>query len=78
MTSGCASAPEASVGNVALNTATPNARETNITETEQSTVIAQSIDEISVEGKYTNLQQVLNCPEDEATYGEAHDYGYWG
>ena len=29
-------------------------------------------------GKYTNLIQTLDCPEDKSSYGEFNDYGYWG
>ena len=32
----------------------------------------------SVNGKYNELLQVLNCPSDRAQYGEFNDYGYWG
>ena len=37
-----------------------------------------SVDESSVNGKYSNLLQVLNCPKDQEAYGEFNDYGYWG
>lgn len=32
----------------------------------------------SVNGKYSNLIQVMNCPKDRSSYGEFRDYGYWG
>lgn len=32
----------------------------------------------SADGKYTNLLQILECPQDGSTYGEFNDYGYWG
>ncbi|OIO53875.1 MAG: hypothetical protein COX57_04785 [Alphaproteobacteria bacterium CG_4_10_14_0_2_um_filter_63_37] len=31
----------------------------------------------SVSGKYSGLQQVLNCPPDAGTYGQFRDYGWW-
>ena len=31
----------------------------------------------SLNGKYTNLIQVLNCPSDRGQYGEFNDYGFW-
>ena len=31
----------------------------------------------SVDGKYTNLVQVMECRRDSATYGNFRDYGYW-
>ena len=31
----------------------------------------------SVNGKYSNLIQILNCPNDRSSYGEFNDYGYW-
>ncbi|OKH18728.1 hypothetical protein [[Limnothrix rosea] IAM M-220] len=31
----------------------------------------------TVNGKYTELAQVLTCYEDGDTYGEYYDYGYW-
>jgi hypothetical protein len=34
--------------------------------------------EASVNGKYVNLIQVMNCPKDGASYGNFRDYGYWG
>jgi hypothetical protein len=35
-------------------------------------------EEASVNGKYTNVIQILNCPSDQGQYGEFKDYGYWG
>lgn len=32
----------------------------------------------SVNGKYSGLVQVLNCPSDGGKYGNFKDYGYWG
>ena len=32
----------------------------------------------SVNGKYGELIQVLNCPSDRGSYGDFNDYGYWG
>lgn len=32
----------------------------------------------SVQGKYYNLIQVLNCPADGGKYGNFKDYGWWG
>ena len=32
----------------------------------------------SVGGKYSDLKQVLKCPEDQRSYGSFYDYGYWG
>jgi hypothetical protein len=32
----------------------------------------------SVQGKYSTLLQVLNCPSDRGSYGSFKDYGYWG
>jgi len=32
----------------------------------------------SVQGKYSRLTQVLTCPQDQASYGNFSDYGYWG
>jgi hypothetical protein len=32
--------------------------------------------EASVNGKYANLIQVLNCPKDRESYGKFKDYGY--
>ncbi len=32
----------------------------------------------SVNGKYSGLIQVMNCPKDRGTYGEFRDYGHWG
>lgn len=42
-------------------------------------VQAQSADTsvASVNGKYSDLIQVVNCPEDRANYGEFIDWGYW-
>jgi len=31
----------------------------------------------SVDGKYYNLVQVMECPRDRRSYGEYKDYGYW-
>lgn len=31
----------------------------------------------SVDGKYSELIQVLNCPADGAQYGNFKDYGHW-
>jgi len=31
----------------------------------------------SVQGKYSNLLQVMECPRDRQSYGEYKDYGYW-
>jgi TPR repeat protein len=31
----------------------------------------------SVNGKYTGLVQTINCPRDQAEYGQFTDYGYW-
>lgn len=35
-------------------------------------------EEASVNGNYSSLIQVLNCPSDRGQYGEFRDYGYWG
>jgi len=35
-------------------------------------------EEASVNGKYSNMIQILNCPSDSGQYGEFKDYGYWG
>ncbi|WP_035055823.1 hypothetical protein [Andreprevotia chitinilytica] len=32
----------------------------------------------AVNGKYSDLLQVLPCPADSHTYGDFNDYGYWG
>jgi hypothetical protein len=32
----------------------------------------------AVNGKYSELVQVLNCPADKAKYGHFKDYGWWG
>lgn len=32
----------------------------------------------TVNGKYSNLIQILNCPKDGSSYGNFSDYGYWG
>ncbi len=34
--------------------------------------------EASVNGKYSELIQVLPCPRDGGSYGEFRDYGHWG
>jgi hypothetical protein len=34
-------------------------------------------DATSANGKYANLLQTLNCPQDSAKYGSFTDYGYW-
>ena len=47
------------------------------TTSESPVLLTQSVDVISAGGRYTNLQQVLNCPADEASYGSEYDYGYW-
>lgn len=31
----------------------------------------------SVNGKYADLLQVMNCPRDQGSYGEFRDYGWW-
>ncbi|MGB2923673.1 MAG: hypothetical protein WBB82_00050 [Limnothrix sp.] len=31
----------------------------------------------SIDGKYENLVQVLECPEDKSSYGSFNEYGYW-
>lgn len=31
----------------------------------------------SVNGKYENLVQILECPEDQGNYGSFNEYGYW-
>jgi len=38
---------------------------------------AQTPPAASVNGKYSNLLQVLNCPSDSLEYGNYRDYGYW-
>jgi len=38
---------------------------------------AEDIMSASVNGKYSNLIQQLNCPSDQLRYGEFSDYGYW-
>ena len=35
-------------------------------------------EEANVNGKYSNLIQVLYCPSDRGQYGEFRDYGHWG
>ncbi|WP_026102234.1 hypothetical protein [Pleurocapsa sp. PCC 7319] len=32
----------------------------------------------SANQKYSNLIQVLNCPNDRSNYGDFDDWGYWG
>jgi hypothetical protein len=32
----------------------------------------------SVNGKYSNLLQVVNCPRHVKEWGEFKDYGHWG
>jgi len=32
----------------------------------------------TVNGKYSNLVQVMHCPRDRGSYGEFSDYGWWG
>ena len=32
----------------------------------------------SVNGKYSDLIQTVNCPSDSTTYGEFYEWGYWG
>jgi hypothetical protein len=32
----------------------------------------------SVDGKYSELIQVIDCPEHVKTWGEFKDYGHWG
>ena len=34
-------------------------------------------DERSVHNKYDNLIQTIECPSDQAKYGNSYDYGYW-
>ena len=34
-------------------------------------------DPSSAYGSYANLVQILTCYEDQGTYGEYYDYGYW-
>jgi len=34
-------------------------------------------DEESVQGKYDNLIQRIDCSADEVNYGKSYDYGYW-
>ncbi|KJR42648.1 secreted protein [Candidatus Magnetoovum chiemensis] len=42
-------------------------------------VEAQDVpDAAKVSGKYSELIQILPCPEDKASYGDFNDYGYWG
>lgn len=31
----------------------------------------------TVNGKYSGLVMVLNCPGDQKTYGQFNDWGYW-
>lgn len=33
--------------------------------------------EASANGKYYDLLQVVNCPQDSAKYGQFYDWGYW-
>ena len=35
------------------------------------------VDQSSVNGKYANLVQQLDCPKDAGKYGDFYDYGYW-
>ena len=32
----------------------------------------------SANGRYSGLLQVMTCAADRGSYGEFHDYGYWG
>lgn len=32
----------------------------------------------TVNGKYSNLLQILHCPKDRSSYGNFSDYGHWG
>ena len=32
----------------------------------------------TVNGKYSNLIQIMHCPNDRSSYGEFRDYGHWG
>jgi len=34
--------------------------------------------EATVNGKYSDLVQVMHCPGDRGSYGEFRDYGWWG
>jgi hypothetical protein len=43
-------------------------------QSEQSAVPPQA----SVNGKYSGLLQILNCPSDAGSYGNFRDYGHWG
>lgn len=46
---------------------------------ESTTVPVNNVPAIaSVNGKYSNLIQVLSCEEDQGSYGNFSDYGYWG
>ena len=36
-----------------------------------------NVEKASVNGKYSNLLQVLKCEKDRATYGEFSEYGKW-
>ena len=45
---------------------------------QNSDIQEDQIAKASVNQKYSNLVQVLNCPSDRSNYGKFHDYGYWG
>ncbi|MEC7120442.1 MAG: hypothetical protein VXW65_11135 [Pseudomonadota bacterium] len=32
----------------------------------------------TVNGKYSGLIQIMNCPQDQNSYGQFRDWGYWG
>ena len=38
----------------------------------------EALPRTSVNGKYSELIQVMTCPKDRGTYGEFRDYGWWG
>ncbi|AFY38591.1 hypothetical protein Lepto7376_2301 [[Leptolyngbya] sp. PCC 7376] len=42
-----------------------------------ASVFAQPISP-SVNGRYEDLVQTIHCPEDEESYGNFNEYGYWG
>ncbi len=41
------------------------------------TSVAEVPKAASSNGKYSEIVQVLNCPNDRTRYGESSDYGYW-
>jgi hypothetical protein len=59
-----------------INLITPSIAYANSKESLEKTIDLPAA--ASVDGRYSNLIQILPCTTDQATYGKFNDYGYWG